>query len=122
MCRYFPLSHTRRYIQRTEGKAEGTERNANNPASLLLGTQADFDFDAYAELTFADVSAFQAFFDLLQQPEDAARLAMDEEKFLDRSKSKISPCVVQRSNMLEYSRALGTAASPYYEKSKMKAA
>ncbi|ROV97390.1 hypothetical protein VMCG_06865 [Cytospora schulzeri] len=84
----FPLSHTRRYIHRTEGKAEGTERNANSPASVLMGTQADFEYDVFAELIFPDVDAFQKFFGVAQQPENAARIAADEEKFLDRSKSK----------------------------------
>jgi hypothetical protein len=70
------------------GKAEGTERNANSPASVLMGTQADFEYDALAELTFPDVGAFQKFFSIAQQPENAARITADEEKFLDRSKSE----------------------------------
>ncbi|KUI67767.1 hypothetical protein VM1G_02939 [Cytospora mali] len=82
---HYPISHTRRYIQRTAGKAEGTERNANFPASVLIGTQADFEYDAIAELTFKDVGAFQTFFSIAQQPENAARITADEEKFLDRS-------------------------------------
>lgn len=86
--RHFPLSHTRRYIHRTVGKAEGTERNAKSPASVLMGTQADFEYDALAELTFPDAGAFQTFFSIAQQPKNAARIAADEEKFLDRSKSK----------------------------------
>lgn len=88
VSRLFPLSHTRRYIHRTEGKTEGTERNANSPATVLMGSQTDFDYDAFAELSFADGNAFQAFFGLWQQPENAARLAADEEHFLDRSRSK----------------------------------
>ncbi|ROW11983.1 hypothetical protein VPNG_05169 [Cytospora leucostoma] len=83
---HFPLSHTRRYLHRTESKVEDTERNANSPATVLSGTQAEFDYDAIAELTFADAGAFQTFFGLVQQPENAARIAADEEKFLDRSK------------------------------------
>lgn len=53
-----------------------------------MGTQADFEYDAFAELTFPDVGAFQTFFGIAQRPENAARIAADEEKFLDRSKSK----------------------------------
>lgn len=79
----FSLAHTRRYIQRTEGAAEGTERNAAYPATVLAGSQAEFDYDAFAELTFADAAHFQTFFGLTQQPENAARIAADEEKFLD---------------------------------------
>ncbi|KAK9422224.1 putative EthD domain-containing protein [Seiridium unicorne] len=82
---HFPLSHTRRYIHRTEGQGE-TERNAQNPATVLIGTQVDFDYDAFAELTFEDVSAFQTFMGIMQKPENAERIAADEEKFLDRSR------------------------------------
>lgn len=53
-----------------------------------MGSQTDFDYDAIAELTFADASAFQTFFGLYQQPENAARIAADEEQFLDRPRSK----------------------------------
>ncbi|KAI7774734.1 hypothetical protein LA080_007940 [Diaporthe eres] len=87
---HFPLSHTRRYIHRTEGKTEDTERNANFPATVLMGSQTDFDYDAFAELSFADANAFQAFFGLCQHPENAERIAADEEQFLDRSRSKLS--------------------------------
>lgn len=86
---HFPLSHTRHYIDRAPGKADGTERNAHYPASVLVGTQADFDYDSIAELTFADVTAFQTFFALCQQPDNAARLQADEEQFLDRAKMTV---------------------------------
>src|SRR5215470_17918869 len=85
---YYPLSHTRRYIQRAPGRGE-TERNAQYPASIIMGTQADFDFDAISELIFEDQAAFQRFFDFMTQPEQAAKLAADEELFLDRSKMPI---------------------------------
>ena len=75
-------------MHRTEGKTDDTERNANLPATVLMGSQTDFDYDAFAELVFADASAFQAFFSLCQQPENAARIAADEEQFHDRSRSK----------------------------------
>jgi hypothetical protein len=82
------LSHTRRYIHRTAGKAEDTERNAYFPATILMGSQRDVDYDAVAELSFVDVGAFQTFFGIWQRPENAARIAADEEQFLDRSQSK----------------------------------
>jgi len=89
---YYPLSHTRRYIDRAPGRADNgeTERNAQYPASIIMGTQADFDFDAISELTFEDQAAFQSFFDFMTQPENAAKLAADEELFLDRSKMPIA--------------------------------
>ncbi|KAK7757120.1 hypothetical protein SLS62_000667 [Diatrype stigma] len=84
---HFPLSHTRRYIHRTEGQG-ATERNAKNPATVLIGEQVDFDYDAFAELTFADVPSFQTFMGIMQKPENAARIAADEELFLDRSRCR----------------------------------
>lgn len=76
--KHFPLSHTRRYVHRSEGKAEGTERNADYPATILMGSQADFDYDAFAELTFANLTAFQTFFGITQQPENQARIQADD--------------------------------------------
>ncbi|KAI1876588.1 hypothetical protein JX265_004114 [Neoarthrinium moseri] len=83
---HFPLSHTRRYIHRTEAKAEGTERHAGYPATVLNGNQADFEYDAVAELTFSDATAFQTFYDIYQKPENLARIQGDEAMFLDGSK------------------------------------
>lgn len=82
---HFPLSHRRLYIQRADGKGD-TERNANYPASVLLGSQSDFDYDAFAELTFSDGAALQTFMGIVQKPENAARIVADEEKFLDSSR------------------------------------
>lgn len=86
---HFPLSHTRRYLHRTQGKAEGTERNAEYPATVLVGAQAEFDYDAFAELTFSDAAAFQAFFGVVQQPENQARIKEDEAKFLDGARMTV---------------------------------
>lgn len=86
---HFPLAHTRRYVHRTQGTAEGTERNANYPATILMGSQAEFDYDAVAELTFTDAAHFQTFFGLTQQAENAARIAEDEDKFLDRARMSV---------------------------------
>ncbi|KAI4594760.1 hypothetical protein KJ359_007563 [Pestalotiopsis sp. 9143b] len=86
---HFPLSHTRRYVHRTAGKAEGTERNADYPATVLIGSQAEFDYDAFAELTFADATAFQTFYGITQQPENQERIQADEAKFLDSSRMTV---------------------------------
>ncbi|KAK3392821.1 EthD domain-containing protein [Podospora didyma] len=87
----FPLSHTRRYLKRNESpKAEGnTERNPTTPATVFMGTQADFDYDSVSELTFADQAHFSAFIGQMQQPEIAARIGEAEAKAVDVSKNKI---------------------------------
>lgn len=94
---HFPLSHVRRYIHRTSVASVSpdngaTERNANTPATILSGTQADFDYDAIVEMTFEDEEAFQAFYGILKEPENAKWIADDEETFLDRT--KLPPVVV----------------------------
>lgn len=92
----FPLSHKRHYIARNVVSSEDsktitvTERNATTPAIVFAGEQSDFDFDAYAELTFASQEALQIFIAKVQAPDAAAQVAADEEKFLDRSKLSIA--------------------------------
>ncbi|PYH90411.1 hypothetical protein BO71DRAFT_402234 [Aspergillus ellipticus CBS 707.79] len=90
----FPLSHRRSYIARTEltSPLEGTNstRNANTPATVFVGQQSNFDFDATAELTFADQAALQAFMAKVSAPDAAAQIAADEEGFLDRSELSIA--------------------------------
>ena len=89
---HFPKAHVRRYIHRTEsGGASATATGTGNneyPASALVGTQSDFDYDAIAELIFDNETAFQTFFGLVSQPDAAGKLAKDEEIFVDRSKMK----------------------------------
>ncbi|KAI1262261.1 EthD domain-containing protein [Xylariaceae sp. FL1019] len=86
----FPISHTRHYIHRTERQADdNTSRNSNTPATVVIGTQEEFDYDAFAELSFEDEAAFQTFFALTQQPDNAAQIAEDEQKFLDRARMTV---------------------------------
>ncbi|ETS73992.1 hypothetical protein PFICI_13858 [Pestalotiopsis fici W106-1] len=85
---HFPLAHTRRYLLRTEGKGE-TERNPTTPATVPRGSQADFDYDAIAELTFADQAAFGKFIALMQEPDNAKRIAEAEDEVMDKTKSGI---------------------------------
>lgn len=77
----FPKSHTRHYIQRADG--------ADHPATVLVGSQADFGYDAIAELIFDNEAAFQAFFARVTEPKAAEKIAQDEDKFLDRARMKV---------------------------------
>lgn len=86
----FPTSHTRRYLHRSEvSETSSDDKNAKYPAKVLLGTQANFEYDAFAELTFKDEAAFGAFFGHVTKDENAAKIAADEEKFLDRAKTTV---------------------------------
>lgn len=89
----FPISHKRTYVARNtvDISPDGaSSRNQKTPAVLIAGQQTDFDFDAYAELTFTDQNSFSAFAAKVQSPELAEQIAADEEKFLDRSKLGIA--------------------------------
>jgi len=86
---HFPISHTRTYLHRTEDTNATGDNNAKYPASVMIGNQSDFDYDAFAELKFKDQGAFGAFFNLMQTPENAEKIAADEEKFLDRPKMAV---------------------------------
>ncbi|KAL5355277.1 EthD domain-containing protein [Aspergillus floccosus] len=92
----FPLSHRRSYIARTTSTSNSPPenndtlpRNASTPAAVIVGQQADIDFDAIAELTFADDAALQAFMAKVSAPEAAKLIADDEEGFSDRERLRI---------------------------------
>ena len=91
-----PLSHRRSYIARKElsnneddeSKYSGTTTTERNPMTadeVVVGTQSDFDFDAYAELTFARPGAVQAYQLKTRVPEIATKVATDEERFMDQA-------------------------------------
>lgn len=101
---HFPKMHTQRYIQRSEGNAspsppltESDLENANHSATVLVGTQADFEYDAIGKLIFDNEAAFQAFFALISQGDAAESISKDEEMFLDRPRLRVvvvDDCVV----------------------------
>jgi hypothetical protein len=78
----FPLTHTRHYIARP------AEENGGWPAAVLVGAQEDFTYDGFAELVFEDEKAFKSFFAVISEPEAAAKLAEDEERFAVREKTR----------------------------------
>lgn len=79
---HFPQSHKRFYIQRSED----ADTNSNYPATVLVGTQPDFQYDAFAELTFGDAAKFQTFMGIVGQGDAKEKIARDEEMFLDRER------------------------------------
>ena len=81
----FPKVHVRRYVHRASYASSSTD---SYPASVLVGTQSDFEYEAIAKAIFDNEAGFQAFMGMMSQPDAAARIAEDEEKLLDRSKMK----------------------------------
>ncbi len=74
----FPLSHTRRYVHRTEDDKSGSA-----PATILKGRQEDVPFDVVVEVTFADQAAMTSFFGKLGSPAGEKRIREDAERFMD---------------------------------------
>jgi EthD domain-containing protein len=68
-----PLVYKRRYL---------------TPDDRLTIEGGEIDFDVMTELVFADRSAFEAWMAQLAKPEVGARIVADEEKFLDRSRTR----------------------------------
>ncbi|KAI0186132.1 EthD domain-containing protein [Xylaria flabelliformis] len=87
---HFPVRHIQRYIQRTDGprKHDNTFRNRTTPATVLLGNQSDFDYDAIVTLEFADEAAYQAHYDFVRQRDIKTRITEDEKRFLDRLQTR----------------------------------
>lgn len=77
----FPLSHSRRYILRSD--ADG------HTATVLAGTQADFEFDCVSELKFESEADFQSMSALLSSAENSAAVGEDCMTFVDPGKTKM---------------------------------
>ncbi len=76
---HFPQSHTRRYIQRTDGEN----------ATVLVGSQTDFDYDVLAEMIFEAEETWKAFYDTLCIEENAKWIEEDEKNFFDRTRVRV---------------------------------
>lgn len=79
---HFPRTHKRYYVQRSED----ADTNNHFPATVLVGAQSDFPYDAFAELIFEDAAKFQTFMSIVSQGETKETLAQDEDLFLDRGR------------------------------------
>ncbi|KAI9653207.1 MAG: hypothetical protein M1831_006165 [Alyxoria varia] len=80
----FPRCHTRHYIQQPNDSTGNT-----TAPRMLAGDPESFDYDGFAILEFVDENALQALLARMGEKDAADAIAEDEEKFLDRSKTKI---------------------------------
>ena len=76
----FPQSHTSHYIARTEPDSD--------TPMVLVGTPEDFTYDLIVELVFADEAASKHFFGIVSQGEANVKICENEDKFLDRAKTR----------------------------------
>ncbi len=79
----FPLSHTRFYLERGTSSSSDSS-NASHPATIYVGTPSDFEYDVLCELVFENTAAMESFYAKMREPDVAAKIAEDEEKFIDR--------------------------------------
>ncbi|QKX59595.1 uncharacterized protein TRUGW13939_06732 [Talaromyces rugulosus] len=77
----FFLSHQRFYLSRGDG--------VPTPATIVLGGDQDFDYDALTIVTFKDKEHMDRFNAKTGSPEARQEIEADEERFVDRSKLKI---------------------------------
>jgi hypothetical protein len=68
-----PLVYKRRYL---------------SPIQKLTTLGGEIDFDVMTELAFADRAAFEAWMAALAKPETSALVIADEERFLDRTRTR----------------------------------
>ena len=83
----FPLSHSRVYLQRHSKEDAAV---ADYQPTVYVGAHSDFDYDLFCTLKFEDQHGFEAFYQRMQDPEVAAKIAEDEEKFIERQKLKVA--------------------------------
>ncbi|OTA95936.1 hypothetical protein M434DRAFT_393388 [Hypoxylon sp. CO27-5] len=76
---HFPLTHARRYIQRPDGEN----------ARVIVGSQADFDYDVIAEMVFESEEVYEGFVEVLTKEDNAKWIEEDEKKFFDRARVRI---------------------------------
>ncbi|KAH8732387.1 hypothetical protein GQ44DRAFT_697569 [Phaeosphaeriaceae sp. PMI808] len=84
----WPISFHRRYFARVSRKGFGGPANPDRPPLTLRGNVEDVDCDCVAEMTFASEKVFRKFYNKIYEKENAAILAEDENKFLQKGKTR----------------------------------
>jgi hypothetical protein len=89
----FPLHHIRHYVHRNSPDdaitTGGELSNLQTFATLFKDKQDDADYDVMVEMAFEDKAAFETFVGVFAPPDAAAKLAEDEAKFVDGTKTSI---------------------------------
>jgi hypothetical protein len=85
----WPIHFKRRYLARISRKGFGGPANPDRPPLMLRGLMNELDCDCVAEMTFESEARFQQFYKGLYAKENAAILARDEERFLEKGKTRV---------------------------------
>lgn len=81
-----PPHSTRQYFARIDRQGFGGPANRNRPLLMLRGTSEDVEYDVLTQMTWDTEQQFQKFYKAIYETTAAARLAEDEEHFLDPGK------------------------------------
>ena len=82
---HFPISHKRLYLQRSSDASK--DNDDDYPATVPMGTQSDFPYDALAELTFEDATHFHTYAGIKSQSDAREAIAQDEKLFCDGART-----------------------------------
>jgi hypothetical protein len=85
----WPTDFKRRYLARISRKGFGGPANPNRPPLMLRGEMNELDCDCIAEMTFENEARFQEFYKKIYAKENAAVLAKDEERFLEKGTTRV---------------------------------
>jgi hypothetical protein len=85
----WPIEFKRRYLARISRKGFGGPANPDRPPLLLRGEMNELDCDCIAEMSFESEARFQEFYKKIYVKENAAILAKDEERFLEKGKTRV---------------------------------
>lgn len=86
---YYEQRHAPLILSVTPGVVEYRRNFADFDGAFVNEGAAPFDFDVVTELWFADRAAYDHAMAVTTEPDIFARIAADEENFLDRSKTRM---------------------------------
>jgi hypothetical protein len=84
-----PPHFTRQYFARTHRQGFGGPANRNHPLLMLRGNAEECEYDALAQMTWDSESTFQKFYKAVYETDAAAKIAVDEETFLEPGTLKV---------------------------------
>ena len=86
---YYERNHAPLILSLLPGILDYRRNFADFEGAFAFPGAAPFDFDVVTEIWFADRAAYDAAMAVALGPETAARIAADEENFLDRSATRM---------------------------------
>lgn len=86
---YYENRHAPLILSLLPGIVAYKRNYADFDGAFVSAGAAPFDFDAVTEMWFADRAAYDRMFEVAGEPEIAARIAADEENFVDRNRTRM---------------------------------